>query len=326
MKIEARQRTYAFSRPFKIASHTYLDAAVIEVTLDHDGFVGRGEAAGVDYLGETCATMLKQISDISGRIEREPEAKRGWLQVALPPGGARNAVDCALWDLEAKMQRARRGAGTGQASKAVETYITIGLDTPDVMAEDATAFGPGARIKVKLGGLHDRECLRAVRSAAPHASLIVDVNQAWSYDQLIAMEDTLLAADVLLVEQPLAVGTDERLRDYEGDLSLCADESCHDRRDLSALVGKYGFVNVKLDKTGGLTEALALAHAAKAMGLGLMVGCMGGSSLGIAPALIVAQQCQFIDLDCPLQLQCDIADGLCFSGHRIAPSSPQLWG
>lgn len=327
MRIEACQRTYPFRRPFTIASQTYVDAAVVEVAIHQAGITGRGEAAGVDYLGETCATMLQQIDRVAAHALPQDLSSREWLQDQLPPGGARNAIDCALWDLAAKSAAA---AGTGpifgQTKRSIESYITIGLDTPDVMARDAADLGAGALIKIKLGGVDDRSCLRAVRAAAPDASLIVDLNQAWSYQHFLAMEDALLEAEVLLVEQPLPAGQDEPLLDYAGPLVVCADESCHDRTSLPAICGKYRVINIKLDKAGGLTEALALADAASSMGLGLMVGCMGGSSLGVAPALVLARTCQFVDLDCPLQLQRDIVGGLHFVGHRIGACEPDLWG
>lgn len=326
MEIVARQLRYAFVRPFRIASHTYEDAPVIEVSVRHDGQCGRGEAAGVDYLGETCESMLAQIADLSAGMEADELLDAASLQRALPPGGARNALDCALWDLTAKRTGVRAYERIGQLAQDVVTTITIGLDTPDVMARDARALGDNAHIKIKLGHADDRACLRAVREAAPDAALIVDANQGWTYEQFLAIEDELLADRVRLVEQPLPAADDERLRDYNGALTLCADESCQDRSSLPSLIGKYDFVNIKLDKTGGLTEALAVADAASALGLRLMVGCMGGSSLGIAPALIVAQRCEVVDLDCPLQLRRDIDHGLRYRGHVIGCASPALWG
>ena len=328
MRIEARQLTYAFARPFRIASQTYYDAPVVEVSIADGDLVGRGEAAGVDYLGETCESMLAQIALLGVAARGARSLKRCWEIVhgLTPPGGARNALDCALWDLQAKRSGVRASDLAGQGNDTVDTYITIGLDTPEVMARDAKAFGSLARIKIKLGHSRGRDCLRAVRAAAPDARLIVDANQAWTFEQLLEMEEELLASGVELVEQPLAAGEDDALLDYRGRLLLCADESCHDRASLPALAGKYAFINIKLDKTGGLTEALALADAASARGFRLMVGCMGGSSLGIAPALIVAQRCEIVDLDCPLQLRHDIADGLRFDGHRIGRCDPALWG
>ncbi len=326
VKIAARQLTYPFARPFRIASQTYNEATVVEVMVELDGIVGRGEAAGVDYCGENCETMLAQIAELSARCDPNLSLDRGWLQHALPPGGARNALDCALWDIDAKRAGVRASDLAGQPCDPVNTFISIGLDMPDVMADDARAFSSNALIKIKLGHHGDRDCLRAVRAAAPDARLIVDANQAWTFAQFLAFEDELLGNDVLLVEQPLPANNDERLIDYRGPLLLVADESCHDRTSLAALTSKYDFINIKLDKAGGLTEALALADEASAMGFRLMVGCMGGSSLGIAPALIVAQRCEIVDLDCPLQLQKDIAHGLCFQGHSVEAPSSILWG
>lgn len=326
MEIVARQLSYAFVRPFRIASQTYEDAPVIEVSIHDGGLTGRGEAAGVDYLGETCESMLAQVALISARMKGDAPLDSAWLQLALPAGGARNALDCALWDLTAKRTGVRAWERAGQLPGEIVTTITIGLDQPDVMARDAQSLGENARIKIKLGHADDRACLRAVREAAPDAELIVDVNEGWTYERLLAMEDELLANRVRLVEQPLPAADDERLREYRGSLALCADESCHDRDSLPSLIGKYDLVNIKLDKTGGLTEALALADAASAHGLRLMVGCMGGSSLGITPALIVAQRCEVVDLDCPLQLRRDIDHGLRYRGHVIGWPSPTLWG
>ncbi|MBB5684762.1 dipeptide epimerase [Sphingobium boeckii] len=326
MVIEARAKTYALKRPFRIASSLYVDAPVVEVTVRHDGVAGRGEAAGVDYVGENCAIMLEQIQQVASQIDATTRPSRAWLKPLLPPGGARNALDCALWDLEAKHSGVRAHDLVGQSGDGIVTHITIGLDTPEVMAKDALSFGERALIKIKLGSENTRDCLRAVRAAAPTAQIIVDANQSWTFEQLLAMEGDLLANGVTLVEQPLAADADDGLLDYTGPLRLCADESSHDRSSLAALAGKYSVINIKLDKTGGLTEAMALADAASAKGFGLMVGCMGGSSLGIAPALIVAAKCEIVDLDCPLQLRQDIAHGLHFSGHRISGPSPSLWG
>lgn len=326
MRIAARQRSYRLAHPFHIATQTYYDAPVIEVCMTQDGHTGRGEAAGVDYRGESCESMLRQILELDERVGERLLADPVYLQEALPAGGARNALDCALWDLTAKWSGIDAFRRAAIACAKVETFITIGLHTPDAMAREARRLGNDALIKIKLGGGDDRACLRAIRSAVPGATLMVDVNQGWTYRTLLAMETELLAGNVTLVEQPLPAAADDDLRDYHGELVLCADESCQDRSGLPSLVGKYDVVNIKLDKTGGLTEALALADAASELGLRLMVGCMGGSSLGIAPALVLAQRCDFIDLDCPLQLERDVEHGLHYDGRVIGCASTALWG
>ena len=326
MKIVARARSYRFERPFRTSLHTYVAADVVEVTASVDGVSGRGEGAGVDYDGETQATMLAQIQAAVPAIVAAGDGAREIAQTVLPAGGARNAVDCALWDLAAKQQGTTAFALTGMVAAPVRTAITIGLDTPEAMACEARAFADDALIKLKLGGATDLDRLRAVRSAAPEADLIVDANQGWTIDDLLALEAALVDARVLLVEQPLPVGDDQALRGRRYAIPLCADESCSDRASLPALDGKYDFVNIKLDKTGGLTEALAVARDARSLGFRLMVGCMGGSSLCIAPALVIAGQCAFVDLDCPLQLAQDVDHALIYDGHRLGLASPQLWG
>jgi L-alanine-DL-glutamate epimerase-like enolase superfamily enzyme len=326
LKIDARPVSYALKEPFRTSAQTYYAADVIEVAITVDRVTGYGEAAGVDYDGETQETMIAQIGSVTRQLETSPETALEDLQCVLGPGGARNAIDAALWDVRAKRAQASAFEIAGIAPASVRTAITIGMETPEVAERNARTFAAGALIKLKLGDALDLDRLRAVRAGAPDADLIVDANQGWRFDDMMSLKGALVEARVLLVEQPLAVEDDDALLGCDFPIPLCADESCSDRASLPALIGKYDVINIKLDKTGGLTEALALAAAASDAGLQLMVGCMGGSSLCIAPAMIVAQFCAFVDLDCPLQLCRDVDHGLVYNGDRIGMPSPTLWG
>jgi L-alanine-DL-glutamate epimerase-like enolase superfamily enzyme len=246
----------------------------------------------------------------------------------LPPGAARNAVDCALWDLEAKLsgQPAHVLAGRDRLAPVTTAY-TLSLDTPEAMGAAARAEAGRPILKVKLGGgEEDMDRLRAVRAHAPQSRLVVDANEGWSPDGLAARLAALAELGVDMVEQPLPADADAALGAIARPLPVIADESAHDRRSLDRLAGRYDLVNIKLDKTGGLTEALALAAAARSRGLGLMVGCMVGTSLAMAPALILAQDARLVDLDAPLLLARDREPGLVYDGSVIAPPDPALWG
>ncbi len=327
MRLTARVQAHALTEPFVIARHVYTEANVVLVELADGGVVGRGEAAGVDYRGDTPQAMLLQLEALAIELDAGLVLDRAVLANWLPAGGARNAVDCALWDLEARLTAVPVAVRAGLAPlRPIETFVTLGMDTPAAMsvkaARWATAF---PALKVKLGDSQDIARLEAIRSTAPQVRLIADANQGWTLGQLNDRAPRMAALGVELLEQPLPVGADDELFDYRGDVPLCADESFDDRADLDRIVGRYAFCNIKLDKCGGLTEAMALMDAARARGLRLMVGCMEGTSLGIAPALLVAQGCEVVDLDCPIQLMADIAGGF---GYRDAMlrAGPGLWG
>jgi L-alanine-DL-glutamate epimerase-like enolase superfamily enzyme len=287
---------------------------------------GRGECMPYLRYNETADGVAAAISALAPQVAEGLD--RTTLQGLLPAGAARNALDCALWDLEAKRagRPAHELAGLPAPAARVTAY-TISLDSPDAMAAAAAKALRRPLLKVKLGRPGDPERIRAVRAAAPAAELIVDANEGWSPDNLADNLAACAAVGVTLVEQPLPADADAALAHIPHPIAVCADESVHDRASLAALVGKYDAVNVKLDKAGGLTEALALAAAAERMGFALMVGCMISTSLAIAPALLVAQAARVVDLDGALLLAQDRPDGLRYDDDsRVHPASPALWG
>ena len=327
MRLTARVQAHALTEPFVIARQVYTQANVVLVELEAGGVVGRGEAAGVDYRGDTPPAMLLQLEALAAQLDAGLMLDRAVLAQLLPAGGARNAVDCALWDLEAQLTGVPVAVKAGLAPLLpIETFVTLGMDTPAAMAAKAARWAAAfPALKVKLGDSQDIARLEAIRTAAPGCRLIADANQGWTLGQLNDWARHLAALGVELLEQPLPVGADDELFDYRGAVPLCADESFDDRADLDRVVGRYAFCNIKLDKCGGLTEALAVMDAARRRGLRLMVGCMEGTSLGIAPALLVARGCEVVDLDCPIQLVTDIANGFGYHDAVLRPRSG-LWG
>jgi len=275
--------------------------------------------------GETVEGVLAEIE--TARAAIESGASRADLLGLMTAGAARNAVDCALWDLEAKQagEPAWRLAGRSRLDP-VKTCYTISLGTPEAMAEAARAAARRPMLKLKIGGPDDLDRVEAVRAAAPRSRLVVDANEALSFDDLRRLAPDFARLDVKLIEQPLKAGDDEALEGFDSPVMLCADESLHTRADLATCARRYGCVNIKLDKTGGLTEALALAAEARALGLEIMAGCMVATSLAMAPAVIIAQGAAFVDLDGPLLLARDRTPGLVFTGSMIEPPSRDLWG
>jgi L-alanine-DL-glutamate epimerase-like enolase superfamily enzyme len=285
---------------------------------------GRGEAVPYARYGESVDSVLAQLHEARPLVESG--GARGALQ-ALPPGAARNALDCALWDLEAKLAGVRAWELAGRARlDPVKTCLTISLGSPQEVAEAARREARRPMLKLKIGGADDVAAVQAVRAAAPRTRLIVDANEALTFAELTRLAPELARLDVQLIEQPLRAGEDEDLAGYQCPVPLCADESLHTRADLPACRGRYAAVNVKLDKAGGLTEALALAQEARTMGFEIMVGCMVSTSLAVAPALILAQGARFVDLDGPLLLAKDREPGLAVTGSLIEPPRPELWG
>ena len=287
--------------------------------------MGRGEGAGVYYLNDDPAAMTRQIATAAKQIESG--VSREQLLDILPAGGARNAVDCALWDLEA--QHAERSVWNirGIEEGPVDTAMSIGLEAdPAAMAEKAAAAPEFRIIKVKLDGDRPVERIRAVREARRDARLIVDVNQGWDLEQLQRFAPALKELGVVFIEQPLPRGKDAELAGYTSPLPLCADESCLASDELAWVEGRYQMINIKLDKCGGLTSALALAAGARRRGLGLMVGNMLCTSLGIAPAHIIGRLADFADLDGPLLLTYDHPQGMRYEGGRVSPSQRRFWG
>jgi L-alanine-DL-glutamate epimerase-like enolase superfamily enzyme len=325
MQVEFRRIDLPLKSTFRIAYRVQTHAETVVVELKDGNLIGRGEALGVSYHGETADSLLAQLATV--KRDLIDGISRTDLQARLPPGGARNAIDCALWDLEAKRadRRAWELAGVKSVNPLVTAY-TLSLDTPQAMGQAAAAVRQYSLLKIKLAGENDLERVSAVRKARPDAQMIVDANQAWSERQLYEFTPRLAELGVKLIEQPLPAGKDEVLAGFESPVPLCADESCQVTESLPSLMGKYQYVNIKLDKTGGLTEALRLARAAQAANLGLMVGCMGGSSLSMAPAFIVGQLCSVIDLDGPLLSATDVPNAIRYEGNRMFVPEASLWG
>lgn len=288
---------------------------------------GRGECVPYARYGESLDSVTATIESVRDALADGLD--RATLQTLLPAGAARNALDCALWDLDAKRQGVPVWQLAGLAEPAaVTTAYTLSLDTPAAMRAAARRHAARPLLKIKLGGdgAGDVARLEAVREGAPDARLVVDANEGWTPADYDAMAEPMRALGVALVEQPLPVGDDAALGERVRVLPVCADEACHDRASLAALAGRYDLVNVKLDKSGGLSESLALVAAARDAGFGVMVGCMIGSSLAMAPALLVAQGADIVDLDGPLLLAADRASPLRYEGSVVHPAEPALWG
>jgi L-alanine-DL-glutamate epimerase-like enolase superfamily enzyme len=311
---------------FTIARGSRTEAVVVTARVEEDGAAGRGECVPYPRYGETVEGVVAAIETMRPRIEAG--LSREGLQEALPAGAARNALDCALWDLDAKRSgiRAHVMAGLNRWPPATTAY-TISLDAPDAMAEAARKAADRPILKVKLGGPEgDFERIAAVRRAAGDATLIADANEGWTEANLADHFAACAEAGFALVEQPLPAKTDGFLAGRPRPVPVCADESVHDRAGLDRLVGLYDAINIKLDKTGGLTEALELAAEAEQRGFSLIIGCMVGSSLAMAPAMVLAPRARFVDLDGPLLLARDRDPGLVYDGSLVYPPSPALWG
>jgi L-alanine-DL-glutamate epimerase-like enolase superfamily enzyme len=320
-RVTVAEEVFPLASAFTISRGSRTEARVLSVTAEGGGRSGRGECVPYARYGETPASVAAQIEGLA------PGFDRAALQGLLPPGAARNAFDCALWDLEAKRAGRRVWQLAGLAEPGPEiTAFTLSLDTPEAMRAAAARNAHRPLLKIKLGGEGDMARLEAVRAGAPDARIIVDANEGWSAEAYADLAPALLALGVEMVEQPLPAGADEALAEMARPLPVCADESCHVRADLPALAGRYDMVNIKLDKAGGLTEALALRDAARAAGFGVMVGCMVGTSLGMAPAVLVAQGAAVTDLDGPLLLARDRAHPLVYDTEGVHPSTPDLWG
>ena len=325
LHIEAVVESWPIDGAFVIARGAKREAIVVVAEVSDGRVGGRGECVPYARYGETVAGVAAAIAAMRGALEAGLD--RAALQGAMPPGAARNALDCAFWDLESKQEGKPVHVLAGlPPPHPLTTAFTLSLGPPAAMAEAAAQAAARKLLKVKLGGAGDAARIGAVRAAAPHAELIVDANESWGADTLADNLAACAAAGVTLVEQPLPAGDDAALASIRRPIALCADESVHDRASLSSLVGKYDAVNIKLDKTGGLTEALAMAREAERLGFSLMVGCMVATSLSMAPAMLVAQRARVVDLDGPLLLARDRPDGLRYEGSVVHPPSPALWG
>lgn len=309
--------------PFKITGHVFSEAQLLDVSIADGGITGRGESAGVYYLGETLESMVAQVEGIRSALERG--ANRQQLRELLPAGGARNAIDCALWDLEAKRQGISIWELTGIHPGSTISVNTVGIGTPDEMALAAKVLDT-PKIKIKLDGDMPVERVAAVRAARPDVEIVVDVNQGWTFEQLVEFAPRLKALGVAMIEQPLPRGHDEALEGYNAPLPICADESCLDTSEFEQASRRYQMINIKLDKTGGLTEALDLASLAQERGIDLMVGNMLGTSLAMAPGYVVAQLCRFVDLDGALFLKEDREFPMSYASGVLSPPSKELWG
>lgn len=310
---------------FSISRGSKAAAEVVVVTLARGGVQGRGECVPYGRYGENVAGVLEQIESLRGELANDLD--RQGLQSALPAGAARNALDCALWDLAAKSTGRPIAELAGiPAPRPVSTAYTLSLDTAERMRAAAGRHRDAPLLKLKLAGDQDIERVQAVRAGAPKARIIVDANEAWSVEQYVSYVPLLRRLGVAMIEQPFPADADELLESLERPLPVCADESCHDRGSLAALGGRYDMINIKLDKAGGLTEALALKQQALEQGFDIMVGCMLATSLAMAPALYLCRDVEFVDLDGPLLLEHDRPQGLSIDATLIHPPRPELWG
>ncbi|UOA33377.1 L-Ala-D/L-Glu epimerase [Sulfitobacter sp. DSM 110093] len=321
MQIDVTADTFKLAQVFTISRGSRTEAKVLTVRITDGGVTGWGECVPYARYDETLESVAAEINGLPDDITRQA------LIDLLPAGAARNAVDCALWDLEAKRAGKRVWELAGLTAPGPEvTAYTLSLDDPEAMRAQAAKHSHRPLLKIKLGTPDDMPRLEAVRAGAPDATIIIDANEGWSAEVYADLAPHLVRLGVALVEQPLPAGDDDALLGMDRPVPVCADESCHDRASLPGLKGKYDVVNIKLDKTGGLTEALALRDAALAQGFDVMVGCMVGSSLAMAPATLVAQGAKVVDLDGPLLLAEDRDNALKFDGAGVHPPAAALWG
>ncbi len=323
---EVVAHSWQLSEPFEIARQVICEQPVIVVCLQDDrGYCGRGEAAGVDYAGESVASMVVQIQALAAPFADLPQLVQACQ--AMPAGGARNALDCALWDLRAKQSGLAAWQSAGlQLPAPLQCVYTIGLGSVQDVQRKALQAGEYGILKIKVDAQRHLDHVRAVRAVRPDARILVDANQGWTLELTRELLPPLHALGVELVEQPLPLGDDEALRGLQSPVWLAADESCTTIESLDSLVGRYHYVNIKLDKSGGLTEALCMAERAKQLGLGVMVGNMCGSSLAMAPATLLGQLSRYVDLDGPLLQLDDCAHGLIYRAGCVEPPGPALWG
>ncbi|GAA0407789.1 dipeptide epimerase [Cocleimonas flava] len=325
ISLSARSESFPIEGSFTISrgSKTKVDVVVVELS---DGkHTGRGECVPYARYGESIDSVIELIMSLEDDIKNGLD--RGALQTKLESGAARNALDCAFWDLEAKQKNTRAWNIAGIADmQNLTTAYTLSLETPEKMRESAAKNADRPLLKLKLGGEGDIQRVQAVRLGAPNSRLIVDANEGWTAETYQELVPKLHELGVEMIEQPFPAGDDEILKTLDRPIALCADESCHDRESLKDIIGKYDMINIKLDKTGGLTEAFALKEEAEANGLTIMVGCMLATSLAMAPAILVAQNTAIVDLDGPLLLAKDRENPLRFDKSELYPPEPELWG
>jgi L-alanine-DL-glutamate epimerase-like enolase superfamily enzyme len=324
-RLRVVRQSWALAQPFAISRGSRTVAEVVVAEISDGDARGRGECVPYPRYGESVDGVVRALEAMVGAVFSGLD--RAELQAAMPPGAARNALDAAFWQLDAGRANCSVAelAGLGPLHSVVTAY-TLGLDTPEKMGASAATHRERPLLKLKLTGDGDVERVEAVRRAAPASRLIVDANEGWTERHLEEIMPALAGLGVELIEQPLPAGADDALAHVPHRVPVCADESCHTSADLDRLAGKYDAINIKLDKTGGLTEALALAAEARRRGFKIMVGCMIGTSLSMAPAMLVAQQATIVDLDAPLLLAGDRAHGMRYDGSTLYPPEPALWG
>jgi L-Ala-D/L-Glu epimerase len=323
--LSVSRRIWPLAQSFAISRGSKTTAEVVVAEIYDGQYRGRGECVPYPRYGESVDSVVETLEKMKRAVFSGLD--RAELQTAMPAGAARNALDAAFWDLDAKRNDCRVAdlAGVGDLHPVVTAY-TLSLDTPEKMGAAAATHRMRPLLKLKVTGDGDLERVRAVRDNAPAARLIVDANEGWTAQHFAELAPALAALGVELIEQPLPAGADDALSELPHPIPVCADEACHTREDLDALVGKYDAINIKLDKSGGLTEALLLADAARQRNLRVMVGCMIGTSLSMAPAMLVAQRASIVDLDAPLLLASDRAHGMRYEGSMLYPPEPVLWG
>jgi L-alanine-DL-glutamate epimerase-like enolase superfamily enzyme len=324
MQIEAQEEIWPLKETFRISRGSRTEARVVVVSVTDSEHVGSGEGVPIARYNQTCASVIAQIKS----VQNQPKLGRQKVQQLLPPGAARNALDCALWDLEAKRSGKRvYELANVPVVDVVETSFTISLDSPEKMGNAGKAAASLPILKLKLGGDDgDLARVEAVRAAAPNARLLIDANESWSPHHYHKIVPALKELGVELIEQPFPANLDEVLETLDHPVPVCADESCHTREDLPRLKKRYEAINVKLDKTGGLTEALRLCERARESGFKLLIGCMVGTSLSMAPARLLASAADYVDIDGPLLLARDRDERLIYENSRTGMPSRQLWG
>lgn len=315
---------YPIAGKFTISRGSKTEAFVIVCEIAQGDKLGRGECVPYARYGESIDSVSAQIEAVRGAIENG--ATRQEIQTIMAAGAARNAVDCALWDLEAKLAGKTVADLLGTSTRPLETAITVSLGTPEEMAESTAKVAHYSLIKVKMGGDNDIARIQAVADAAPNSRIIIDANEGWTDDNIVENMSAAAKAGVVLIEQPLPAGKDEILSRIERPVIICADESVHTSIGLEDLAKRYDAVNIKLDKAGGLTEGLIMREKAISLGLKVMVGCMVGTSLGMAPAVLLAQKADVVDLDGPLLLAQDRVPGLRYDGALVYPPEAAVWG
>jgi L-alanine-DL-glutamate epimerase-like enolase superfamily enzyme len=325
IQLTARIERFPTAGSWTISRGSVTEVEVVTAEASLGGHTGRGECRPYPRYDEFAEGVVADIEAVAARLGGDIDGID--LYPLMAPGAARNAVDCALWDLRAKLAGKRVWQLAGLAApKPLVTAYSLSLDTPEAMQAKAALNAARPLLKVKLGGAGDLERIRAVRAGAPKARIIVDANEGWTPESYAELAPELLRLGVALVEQPLPAWDDAALGDMARPLPVCADEACHDTASLAQMAGKYDMINIKLDKTGGLTEALKLKAQAEAMGIRIMVGCMLASSLAMAPAVLVAQGAEIVDLDGPLLLAADRDHPLKYDAEGVHPPTPELWG